>query len=199
MVDPTDSQWLPGALRLVGSTLLTGSGPASKIISACRASHELTVEAWVAPEDAYQNGPARIVALSSNQEEHNFLLGHGECGSGQATQVCVRVRTTESPHAGHYEFETPVGTVSAKLTHWVFVRDGAGQSLVYRDGAPLLSLDLPGSFDNWDDHPLVVGDSLSGSRAWIGTLHLIAIYCEALSAVEVQANFAAGADPELTP
>ncbi len=64
---------------------------------------------------------------------------------------------------------------------------------LYQGGALQTSASVGGGFEGWTDgYGLRVGDEATGSRAWLGGLHLAAIYCRALTALEVGQNFNAG-------
>src|SRR5580765_7110424 len=64
-----------GALVVTGSTKIVSEAPAKKIVDAVKQSGELTIEAWVRPQDDRQAGPARIVTLSVDPGHRNFTLG----------------------------------------------------------------------------------------------------------------------------
>ena len=50
-----------GALEVRGDTIVRSGKPAQRLTEAIKRSGELTVEAWVKPENNKQDGPARIV------------------------------------------------------------------------------------------------------------------------------------------
>lgn len=56
---------------------------------------------------------------------------------------------------------------------------------------------MGGNFDNWDDTLLIhVGNELAApadTRAFLGEIHLVAVYCTALSALQVGDLFRSGA------
>ena len=52
---------------------------------------------------------------------------------------------------------------------------------------------------NWSQFPLAIASEVSGGRHWLGTMELAAVYCKALSATEVQQNFDAGPDGNISP
>ncbi|TVS20712.1 MAG: hypothetical protein EA424_02580 [Planctomycetaceae bacterium] len=76
--------WLPyGGLQVTGGAMLGSPQPAEKIVEACHASDELTIEAWVIPARVEQPGPNRCGqfdprGLSPRQvkrlDRHGFLL-----------------------------------------------------------------------------------------------------------------------------
>jgi hypothetical protein len=63
-------------------------------------------------------------------------------------------------------------------------------------GASVATGALGGDFSTWDDtFRLALGNTAVRDRAFVGELHLAAIYARALSAAEVKQNFDAGPDP----
>ncbi|MHC4398697.1 MAG: apiosidase-like domain-containing protein [Planctomycetota bacterium] len=87
--------WIPsGGLRVQAPVLIASHGAAEKVSTAVRKSGELTLEAWVAPANMAQSGPARIVTLSRDTGQRNFTLGQ----KGAAYEV--RCRTTSTSRNG---------------------------------------------------------------------------------------------------
>jgi hypothetical protein len=63
----------------------------------------------------------------------------------------------------------------------------------YIDGAENLLFTRTGATTNWDaTYPLLVANERTNDRAWLGELHLVAVYDRALDAGEVEQNFTAG-------
>lgn len=181
-----------GFLRLSEGALLRADAT-DKIADRCTVSQQLTVEAWVAPADAVQAGPARVATYSNGPLMRNFMLAQS------GSMWVARALTEGSDENGTPMIGSGDGDVRAEaLTHVVLTVAGEERRL-YLDGR-LRSVGLmPGDFagGGWNpDFPLVVGNEDDGSRAWSGDVHLLAVYDRALSEVEVAINFAAGADPE---
>jgi hypothetical protein len=192
--DPTAVTWQTGALTLDASTVVRSTGAADKIASACQAANELTVETWLAPANLTQTGPARIVTMSFDAGLRNFTLGQS------ADSFIMRLRTTASDGNGEPLAPSLQGDVSTALTHLVVTRDADGMRRMYIDGKLRSSSRVDGTFATWDSSwSLGLGNELSAAddRTWLGTFHLVAVYCRALSDVEVAQNFVAGADPAL--
>jgi hypothetical protein len=102
--DTSAIKWLPsGGLRVNAETLISSSGPASKVIDAVRKSHEMTIEAWIKPSNIAQAGPARIVTISRDTGQRNFTLGQ----KGRAYEM--RFRTTSTSRNGEPALSTPGG------------------------------------------------------------------------------------------
>ncbi len=64
IADSSRTDWVPSGLRLRQTTKVASVEPATKLRDAVSASDEVTLEAWVDPDNLEQNGPARIVTLS---------------------------------------------------------------------------------------------------------------------------------------
>jgi len=136
--DPASTTWLPGGgLSVDFPTILTTSGPATRLGDTLQASEALTVEAWVTPiEELAQFGPARIVAYSENgfPDGGNFVLGQTyDSGSGTAAYA-ARLRTTATNQYGTPNLESLFGSATARLTHVVYTRASNGATAMYIDG-----------------------------------------------------------------
>ena len=185
--DPSAVTWLPGALSINASTIAASSAPATKIIDACVASNELSLEAWVEPADLVQSGPARMITLSANTSYRNFTLGQ------DADQWVLRVRTTTGDTNGGPNLYDGPGTVTTSLVHVVSVRTAGGIAAMYVNGVETGTLARDGDFSGWDPtFRFAVANELTMDRTWLGRMHLVAVYCRALTAAEVRQNFAAG-------
>jgi Concanavalin A-like lectin/glucanases superfamily len=192
--DPASVSWGQSTLTLEASTVVRSAGAASQIANACRSSNEVTIEAWIAPASATQSGPARIITMSPDTTVRNFTLGQED------DAYVLRLRTTASDGNGQPPGHTPAGDVSTAPTHVVATRDAAGSRRMYVNGVLRARNRISGDFSSWDDSwSLGLGNELGadGDRAWLGTFHLVAVYCRALTGLEVARNFFARADPEL--
>lgn len=192
--DPASVSWGPGTLALQASTVVRSTGGASQIASACRSSNEFTIEAWIAPASVTQSGPARIVTMSPDTNARNFTLGQED------DAYVLRLRTTATDGNGQPPGHTPVGDVSTAPTHVVATRGADGVRRMYVNGVLRGRNRTGGDFSSWQDGwSLGLGNELGtdGDRTWLGTYHLVAVYCRALSGLEVARNFFAGQDPEL--
>jgi hypothetical protein len=191
--DESAVSWVSGGLAVNGSTVIASAGAASKVIEAGRGSNEITIEAWVKPDNVSQDGPARIVTLSSDLQNRNFTLGQGLWGSKPSDLYDVRLRTTAVNKNGTPSVSTAAGTLQTESTHVVYTRNGAGEARIYLDGVEQASGSVGGDFSNWDvSYRLGLANELTGDRPWLGELHLVAIYDRALSGAEVSQNFEAG-------
>ena len=185
--------WLPGSLSLNGDATIASPGSATKVVNACGASNEITLEAWITPTIASQSGPARIISLSGGSTERNVTLGHGDGTGGALDGLDARLRTTTTTPNGTPSLTSSAGSVDPALQHVAYTRRTDGLATIYVDGAAVSSTTVTGDLSGWDSSfRLALGNEVGASRPWSGTLHLVAIYERALDATEVAQNFAAG-------
>jgi hypothetical protein len=191
---PGNVTWMSGGgLRVNSETRIMSSGPATKIINTCRAANELTVEAWIQPDNVSQDGPARIVSLSADANNRNFTLGQGLWGGQPSDLFDFRLRTTTTGNNGTPSVSTPAGRASTALMHVVYTRGASGAVTFYLDGAPVKTATVGGDFSNWNNgYRLALANEVGADRPWLGDFHLIAIYCRALDSAEVTQNLDAG-------
>lgn len=186
---PKTVKRINGGIRIIGKPDIRSPKAAAKITDAVKRSRELTLEAWVTPENLTQEGPARLLTISGDSSNRNVTLGQ------QANAFDVRMRSTGTSENGIPSIASKSGTVSTKLTHVAYCRDRSGNARLFINGELAKSGRVAGSLSNWNpNYALLIGDEVRGGRTWKGDLHLVAIYSRALLAREVQQNFAAGAD-----
>ena len=155
----------------------------------------MTIEAWVKPASTDQYGPARIVALSGDAfpTGGNFVLGQGPAIGDVSYDA--RLRTTATNQYGTPSLTSPQNSLTLELTHVVFTRDGAGNTILYLDGLPVATGAVAGDFSSWGDYALGLANEPNpalGDRHWLGELHLVAVYNQALSQADVSQNYEAG-------
>jgi hypothetical protein len=182
-------RWMSkGGLSVESPTVIASAAPATKVIDAAMASNEITIEAWVKAAEAIQEGPARIVTLSTDSHRPNFTVAR----SGQLYDV--QLRTTETTDNGTPSLSTAFGSLESELTHVVYTRGVSGLARIYINGEDVGFRQTGGDLSNWDrECRLALADKLAGRRAWLGEYHLVAVYDRILSADEVHQNFEAGA------
>ncbi len=191
--DPENVQWQPGVLRVNKATRLMTGGPATKIIDACKASREITLEAWITPQNTTQDGPARIATVSDGAYSRNATLGQGLWGGQPSDTYNVRLRSTTTDEDGMPLVSTPAGVARTCLQHVVYTRNSVGIAKFYVDGVLISEGDVGGSFNNWDgSHRLALANETDAWRPWLGDFHLVAVYDRALSGDEVTQNYEAG-------
>jgi mono/diheme cytochrome c family protein len=184
-----------GSMEILRPVKIYSDAPAKRLAAAFRESGEITMEAWLHPANLKQEGPARVLTLSKNSSERNFTLGQ-EANFWQA-----RLRTTDTGSNGSKPaFDSPKGSVATRLSHVVYTRAKAGVARFYIDGKIVTEGEIGGELSRWDEgFRLAIGDEFGGQRAWLGTLHLIAVFDRALTSAEVGRHFRAGANASAAP
>ncbi|MBN1676304.1 MAG: FecR domain-containing protein [Kiritimatiellae bacterium] len=197
-------RWIPGGgLAIVSNAKLVSPGPATKIIDACRASNELTLEAWVKPGSTKQGGdsltgPARIVSISHSWDTRNVTLGQ------HAESLIVRLRTTNTddngllPHVGGKIgtiLEVQLGAQMAQRLHLAVTYSArTGQARLYVNGEPRAERRIGGELSNWEPtyRLSLAAEGDDQWKWWHGELYLVAFYNRALSADRIRAHYEAG-------
>lgn len=184
---PGSVRWANGALAIQSAASIASPKPAGKINKAIKKSGAITIEAWLKPASTSQTGPARIVSLSADTSQRNVTLG-------QENDVYdVRLRSSGTDKNGNPSTASPKNSLRPQLTHVVFTRDRKGAALIYIDGKQVTRRKVGGNSGNWDQsYRLTLANEMTGERPWLGELHLVAVFDRALSATDVQQNFAAG-------
>ena len=191
--NPKNVRRSEGTLEVRGKTLIRSDKPAAKIFNAVRRSGEITIEAWVRPANAKQDGPARMVTLSGGSSDRNFTLGQ------EGDKVDVRLRTTKTSGNGIPSLNSPGRSLAPRLTHIVYTRNRGGRARLFLNGKQQAEKRVPGAMANWNGkYRLALANELSSDRPWLGTFHLVAIYSRDLSVEEVSQHFKAGVNARST-
>jgi len=179
--------WTAEGLTIDGATIVSSVFPAQKLVDACAAGSELTVEAWIRPANTSQGGPARIVTLSVDNNTRNFTFGQ------DGADYILRLRSTETDGNG-----LPVIEVSGVDTTWqhvVWAKDSSDMLRMWIDGVHQVTMERAGDFSGWDPMVLALANEVEAARPWLGGFRQVAVYCRALTPTEVNAHFDAGMDP----
>jgi hypothetical protein len=188
IANPDAVSWSPGGLSIHGPAGIVTYGPAEKIISACKASGELTLETWVKPAGAGRDG--YVLAISSNPLNVNVALD--QSGTPPAWGVHLTAGRTGE---GGAALSVRRGPAAGALRHVVYAHAADGQGVLYIDGASVATHRLPGGFTRWDtNHRLALAADPRGNRPWTGELRLVAVFSRALTADEIRQHYLAGPD-----
>ncbi len=187
IANPNAASWLTGALLVHNPTVVATPDAAKKVILACQASRELTVEAWVRPCAGGQGG--YLVALASNPYNLDFLLEQ----AGEDA-FAFHLRTSKTRETG--VSVTARGPVSPERPlHLVYTRAASGAGVLYVDGVRRAEHVVPGDFSRWDNsYRLAVAGDAKGRKPWRGEVRLVAVYNRALAPGEVQMHYRAGSE-----
>ncbi|MBN1674210.1 MAG: FecR domain-containing protein [Kiritimatiellae bacterium] len=188
-------RWIPtGGLSLRAPTVLANIGRPAKLVEACQASNEITIEAWIRPAFVSQTGPARIVNFSRDMGAQNFMVGIGNLNRRSPQgQYMIRLRTTATSQIGLPGVDTGLGSVRTELQHLVFTRTRSGEARAFVDGRQVAQGTSEGEFSNWDRNFVFrLGNETNDAWPWLGDYFLVALYNRALAPQEVAQNFRAG-------
>jgi hypothetical protein len=188
IASPEAVAWVPGGLVVHGPAGIVTFGPAEKVIAACRASGEVTVEAWVRPAATDREG--YLLAIASNPLNVNIALDRG--GTPPAWGAHITAERTGEAGAS---LSARRGPSAGALRHVVYALAATGQGVLYFDGAPAATHRVVPEFARWDaNHRLAFASDPRGNRPWAGELRLVAVYGRALAASEVRQHYLAGPD-----
>ena len=186
IANPGNVTWSASHLTVGTDTALSTAGGATKVHASVQASGELTVEAWIKPANITQGGPARIISMSPDTQNRNFLLAQ------ELDTFAARFRTEGQNNGNPTLFTTP-GSATTALTHIVHAHRSDGAEVLYVNGVANVNFARPGNVWTWDEtYPIYVANEGTNDRRWLGELHLIAVYDRALDPAEVEQNFTAG-------
>jgi len=189
VADPGNVSWSANHLTIDAATALSTAGAATKVATRAVATGALTVEAWIKPANNAQNGPARIITMSVDPYYRNFMLGQ------EANTYAVRFRAEGQTDwdNGSPTLFTTAGTAAPALTHVVHTHRFDGAEVLYVDGVENLTFTRTGGTAMWDPtYRIILANEATRDRAWLGELHLIAVYDRALDVGEVEHNFMVG-------
>jgi hypothetical protein len=180
-------------LVFAGTGVVRSEVPPVRLYERLRATRELTLELWAAPEDRDQDGPARIVSSSRGSIHRNFTLG-------QSDEILVfRLRTSETDwNALGAAIEVP-GVFTSDALHHLVVTTNLETTEVFVDGERRSSGPGPGgSLDVWNHtYPLLLGNENTGDRPWRGELRGVAIYDRVLPRSAIRSAFVRGPPDEV--
>ena len=194
--EPANVSWIPGGgLLFKDVDLAKTEGPATKVIEGCKATNEITIIAWVKPDNLDLTGPARIFTMSADPSNRNFTLGQDTTG------YQVRLRTTVTGNNGvEPALPIPDSVSTDKMSKLAYTHDDAGETKFYIDGQEVASANIGGDFSNWNSaYRLGIGHELNRAddlgRMWLGEYHFLAIYSRALTQDEIRSVIGASVDP----
>lgn len=198
-VEPAVNLSLSGSYEWVGGWGVAfsdgkaqGSTSASaKLYNRILATGEFSVEAWVAPGNVTQDGPARIVTYSGGPGARNLMLGQ------TLYDYDSFVRSDATGPAGEPRLSTPDAdeVLQATLQHVVLNYDPVNGRRIFVNGNLVSTADpVPGGLLNeWDDtYALAIGSEVDNSNRWAGTVRLLAIHNRALTEAQIQQNYDVG-------
>ncbi|UHQ53766.1 MULTISPECIES: LamG domain-containing protein [unclassified Microbulbifer] len=187
-----DVEWLGSwGLQMKGGKAQGATATSRKLFDTLTATGEYSIEAWVAPANVSQEGPARIVTYSGGNNIRNFTLGQAMYNYTFQN----RGDTTDADGMPALVTDDMAERVQATLQHVVATYDPLEGRKLYVNGEYTGDMDPtdPALLGTWDDtFALAVGSEVSNDNQWQGSVRLLAVHSRALSAEDIATNYSAG-------
>lgn len=184
--------WVGGwGIQLTGGKAQGATANSRKLYTNIVSTGEFSIEAWVAPANVIQEGPARIVSYSGGDASRNFMLGQ----SMYSYDFLVRNSGTDANGEPSLRTANADETLQAALQHVVVNYNSSGVRTIYVNGALTDNIDTISSslLSEWDDSfAFVLGSEVSGRDNFAGTIRMVAIHNRALTSEQILSNFDAG-------
>ena len=172
------------------------SGGSSKLTSMIQLTGEYSIEAWVTPMDTAHRTP--IVSYSGGNTNRNFMLEQYDATYSAFNRSANADGTNLTDSNGAPEVSSDAATLAASQQHVVITYDALNGRRIYVNGelantAANTDDQLNGTLASWNNtYALVLGNEVTGTKPWAGTLQLVAIHNRALSEEQIVQNFDAG-------
>jgi hypothetical protein len=202
-INPADGGLDAGRVR-------SESAPASKlydmIASPQTGTGQYTVEAWITNANITQEGPARIVTYSQSGGRRNFTLGQEQYQYSFRNRAVIDTESNELNGLPALETYDVDEDAQDRLQHVVVTYDPFRGRRVYVDGVWTDDVDETpvGHLWNWTrdgGYRLGLGAEMnadpSDDTRWEGQVRLVAIYNQALTDAQIDANYQAGVGKRL--
>jgi hypothetical protein len=173
-----------------GGKAQASTSASAKFASMIQGTGEYTFETWVAPANVTQTG-AYVVSYSGSNTTRDATLAQ----AAMQYQGMTRSSVTDTNGQPPLTTTTANGAAQAALQHVVLTYDPVNGQKLYINGVYTGDVDPSkgGSLANWDStFALVLGNEVTGQRQWQGVIKFVAIHNRALTAAQIQQNFAAG-------
>ncbi len=187
-----DYEWVGGwGIAFVDGKAQGSTTASTKLRDLINATGEYSIEAWVAPANVVQDGPARIVTYSGGSTTRNFMLGQ------TLYNYDTFVRTDQTDQNGEPQLSTADADedLQATLQHVVVTYDPVNGRRIYVNGTYTDDVDpIPGGlFNDWDDtFAFALASEVDNENRWAGTIRLLAIHNRAMTQEQVFQNFEVG-------
>ena len=187
-----DYKWVGGwGIQLEGGKAQGSTANSKKLYNNIVSTGEFSLEAWVAPANVTQDGPARIISYSGGDDTRNFMLGQ----TLYNYNFLVRHNNTDANGEPALSTANADEVLQAALQHVVVNYDANGGRRIFVNGQDTGYDDrVEGSLlSEWDDSfAFVLGSEVSGRFNFEGTIRMVAVHNRALTPDQVLSNFDAG-------
>ena len=188
-----DYNWVGGnGIQFLSGTRAQATILASrKLATRIKSSNAYSLEAWVAPANVTQEGPARIMTYSDGNTSRNFTLGQ----TLYNYDFLHRSSSTDGNGDPALSTADDDERLQATLQHVVLTFDPINGRRIYVNGQYTGDTDSasPGNLSGWDDSfVFIMGNEATGEYPWEGIIRFAAVYDRALTQDEITTNFDAG-------
>ena len=187
-----DVNWVGGwGINITNGKAQGSTASSKKLHDLITATGEYSIEAWVAPGNVTQEGPAGIIAYSGGSSSRNFTLGQ----TLYNYNALNRSSTTDAE--GEPAVSTPDAdeVLQATLQHVVVNYDPINGRNIYVNGVLRSTADANagGTLSGWDDSfALALGNEPSNDKLWQGNIRMVAIHNRILTDDQITQNFSIG-------
>ncbi len=185
-------EWVGGwGINLNGGTARGSTTNSKKLHDLIKQTNEYSIEAWVAPANVTQEGPARIVTYSGGPMTRNFTLGQ----TLYNYNFLNRSSTTDGDGMPALSTADADERLQATLQHVVVTYDPVNGRRIYVNGEFTGDSDpvAAGTLTDWDDtYALVLGAETNNDFNWAGVIKFLSIHNRALTQDNITQNFEAG-------
>jgi len=187
-----DVNWVGGwGIQIVDGKAQGSTTNSKKLHDLIKATGEYSIEAWVAPANVVQEGPARIISYSAGTAARNFTLGQTQYNY----DVLQRSSTTDGNGEPALSTADADEDLQATLQHVVVTFDPLNGRRIYVNGVFTDDMDpvAVGNLNDWDDSfAFALGNEVSNDRQWMGSIRMVAIHNRALTQEQIVQNFDVG-------
>ncbi|TQV86760.1 LamG domain-containing protein [Aliikangiella coralliicola] len=184
--------WVGGwGIQIIDGKAQGSTSNSKKLHDLITATGEYSIEAWVAPGNVTQEGPAGIVSYSAGTTARNFTLGQ------TLYNYEFLNRSSETDANGEASLATPDADeiVQTALQHVVATFSPTEGRKLFVNGELVAQeqVETGGTLNDWDDtFAVVMGNEVSSDRLWQGTLRMVAIHNRTLTPEQIVQNFDVG-------
>lgn len=183
--------WVGGwGIQIVDGKAQGSTANSKKLHDLIKSTGEYSIEAWVAPGNVTQEGPAGIVSYSAGTLQRNFTLGQ------TLYNYEFLNRSSNTNENGDDSLSTPNAdeVVQTALQHVVATFSPTEGRKIFVNGELRAQEQVEnGDLNDWNDtYAFVLGNEVSSDRLWQGTFRMVAIHNRALTEEQVIQNFDVG-------
>jgi len=186
-----DVSWVGGwGINLNGGRAIAQQEGSVKLYNKIRERNEYSIEAWVAPNNVTQEGPARIISYSAGDDNRNFMLGQTQYNYD------FLHRSEASDDTGNPALSTDddAERLQASLQHVVVTYNAQDGRKIYVNGEFTGDEDpaVSESIGDWVNTYQFRLGTLDSNFTWRGVIRMVAIHNRALTQEQITQNFEVG-------